>query len=166
MEFPQRKRTRLQGYDYSQEGAYFITLCTKDKACILGKICVGDGVLDVPQVQLTKFGHTTENRISEINRVYTHLQIIKYVVMPNHIHMIVLLNGYDGTSRTPSPTNAAIPQLISGFKRFVNRECGMNIFQRTYHDHIIRNEADYLRIWNYIDTNPATWEKDCFFAGE
>ncbi len=164
MELPKRKPNRLQNYDYSQNGAYFITVCTDDRAEILGQVFVGDGVLDVPQMQLTKFGQVIENRIAEINRVYTHLTIDKYVIMPNHIHMIVFLTGESGTSRTPSPTNETIPQLLSTFKRFVNRECGKNIFQRSYHDHIIRNEADYLRIWQYIHTNPATWETDCFYT--
>ena len=78
--------------------------------------------------------------------------------------MLVFLSEQDGTSGTPSPTNAVIPQLVSTFKRMINRKCGADIFQRSFHDHIIRNEEDYLRIWNYIDTNPVTWEKDCFFT--
>ncbi len=166
MEYPKRKPNRLTNYDYSHPGAYFITVCTNDRAKILGRVCVGDGVLDVPQMQLTKLGQVIENRIAEINRIYSHLTIDKYVIMPNHIHMIVFITGENGTSRTPSPTNKTIPRLLSTFKRFVNRECGMNIFQRSYHDHVIRNEADYLRIWNYIDTNPATWEQDCFYTEE
>ncbi len=166
MDFPQRKRTRLQNYDYSSPGAYFITVCTKNRDCCLSEISVGDGVLDVPQTQLTKWGKLAETRILEINEVYTHIRIDKYVIMPNHIHMLVFLSEQDGTSGTPSPTNAIIPQLVSSFKRMVNRECGANIFQRSYHDHIIRSKEDYLRIWNYIDTNPATWEKDCFFTEE
>ena len=166
MDFPQRKPTRLKGYDYSQQGAYFITVCTKNRVCSLCKVCVGDGVLDVPQIQLTRWGQAVETRIREINKIYSHIRIDKYVVMPNHIHMLVFLSERDGTSGTPSPTNAFIPQFVSTFKRMVNRECGMNIFQRSFHDHIIRNNEDYLRIWNYIDTNPATWEKDCFFTEE
>ncbi|MBR2879043.1 MAG: transposase [Oscillospiraceae bacterium] len=163
MDFPQRKRTRLKGYDYSQQGVYFITVCTKNRVCSLCKVCVGDGVLDVPQIQLTRWGQAVETRIREINKIYSHIRIDKYVVMPNHIHMLVFLSEHNGTSRTPSPTNASLPQLVSTFKRMVNRSCETNIFQRSFHDHIIRNNEDYLRIWNYIDTNPATWEKDCFY---
>ena len=162
MEFPQRKRQRLRDFDYSSPGVYFITQCIKDGADILGNVCVGDGVLDVPYVELSPIGKLIENQIAEINRVYEHISIDKYVIMPNHIHLIVFLTAQNGTSRTPSPTNQEIPKLMSTLKRFVNRSCGRDIFQRSYHDHIIRNEAAFLKIWQYIDTNPAEWELDCF----
>ena len=58
---------------------------------------------------------------------------------------------------------AALPNAISALKRLVNRESGANIWQRSYHDHVNRNENDYLEIWNYIDTNPARWREDCFY---
>ncbi|MDD6161159.1 MAG: hypothetical protein PUB51_08550, partial [Oscillospiraceae bacterium] len=87
----------------------------------------------------------------------------KYVIMPNHVHLIVRItvreNGAPGSSR---PTQM-IPRVITTLKRFSNRDTGMDLWQSTYHDHIIRNEADYLRIWNYIDTNPARWQEDRYF---
>ena len=88
----------------------------------------------------------------------------KYVIMPNHIHMILAIESSGGPSRAPAPTNAMIPRTVASLKRFCNREIGENIFQRSYHDHVIRDEADYRRIWHYIDTNPAKWEADCFFT--
>jgi REP element-mobilizing transposase RayT len=69
-----------------------------------------------------------------------------------------------GTSRTPSPTNAIIPALISTFKRFTSRQAGHRLWQRSYHDHIIRGEADYRKIWQYIDTNPQKWELDRYYC--
>ena len=63
----------------------------------------------------------------------------------------------------PSPTNAVIPHFVSTLKRFCNRDTGMQVFQRSYHDHVIRNEDDYLKIWQYIDNNPARWQEDCFY---
>jgi len=84
--------------------------------------------------------------------------------MPNHIHMILFgEDGFDGTSKAPSPTNAAIPHFVSTFKCFCHRQAGFTIFQRSYHDHVIRNDKDYLKIWEYIDSNPAKWEEDCFY---
>ena len=68
-----------------------------------------------------------------------------------------------GTSRAPSPTNALLPLAVSVLKRKVNREVGENIFQRSFYDHIVRNEQDYKEIWEYIDTNPARWASDEFF---
>ena len=83
------------------------------------------------------------------------------------IHLIIKIENRSrvGMSQAPYPTaNAIIPKFISLFKRYCNREIGYNIFQRSFHDHIIRGENDYLKIWNYIDTNPAKWEEDCFYT--
>ena len=70
----------------------------------------------------------------------------------------------DGMSRATSPTKAVVPRFVAALKRFSNKEIGENIFQRSYHDHIIRNEKDYLRIWEYIENNPKQWELDCFYV--
>ena len=82
--------------------------------------------------------------------------------------MILLVDnsGAGGTSRTPSPTNALIPHIISTLKRFCHRDVGEKFFQRSYHDYVIRGEEDYLKIWEYIDTNPARWKEDCFYREE
>ena len=170
MEQPTRKKNRLESYDYSQNGAYFITICTKDKKCILSSI-VGDGVLDVPLTHLSFCGGVVDRRIREMNRVYPHVQTVKYAVMPNHVHLLICIEGQGncggaGTSRTPSPTNGIIPAYISTFKRLCNREIGGNIWQRSYHDHIIRGRSDFEMIWSYIDTNPARWQQDCFYTEE
>ena len=168
MNLPKRKPTRLKGYDYSQNGAYFITICTHDKKCLLSEIIVGDGVLDVPQNILTEFGRIAEKHINQMSGFYDYIFVDKYVIMPNHIHLILSITELEkylenGTSRTPSPTNFSVSAFISTFKRFCNKEFGKNIWQRSYHDHIIRGERDYQKIWEYIDTNVVKWEKDCFY---
>lgn len=84
----------------------------------------------------------------------------KYVVMPNHIHMIVRLPDGDGAMRTSPPTR--LPAVVRHFKRRITQAVGVNIWQRSCHDHIIRNEEDCLRILEYIDTNPAGWREDCY----
>jgi len=95
------------------------------------------------------------------------IRVEKFAVMPNHIHLLLIVEmDQNGTSRAPSPTNALIPHFISTFKRFCNREIGENVFQRSYHDHVIRNQQDYLKIWEYIDNNPKQWELDCFYVKE
>lgn len=161
MDLPKRKPVRLKEYDYGTYGAYFITICTKDKKEILCEI-VGDGALDVPKIRLTHIGSIVEKYILSTNNI-NGLQVDKYVIMPNHIHLILVV-ATEGTSKAPSPTNAIIPHAVSTLKRFVNRDVGENIFQRSYHDHIIRNEQDYNEIWEYIDTNPVKWENDCFLS--
>ena len=160
--YPIRKPTRLKEWDYSQNGAYFLTICTKNKEKTLCDI-VGGGALDAPQQVLSDCGKTAEKYIISTNNI-PRVTVDKYVIMPNHIHMIVFLEGPNGPSRAPAPTNALIPHVVSTLKRFVNREIGAPVFQRSFHDHIIRSEKDYQRIWNYIDTNPAKWGDDCFFV--
>ena len=164
MELPKRKPTRLKEYDYLTPGAYFVTICVKDKKQVLSKIIVGDGVLDVPQNILLSHGKIAENYIEQMNEFYNHISVDKYVIMPNHIHFILKIDDTkNGTSRTPSPTNFEISKFVSTFKRFCNRDYGENIWQRSFHDHIIRDEKDYQKIWEYIDTNPFKWELDCFY---
>ena len=156
---PQRKKNRLEDFDYSTPGAYFITICTENRRNLLGQI-VGGGALDAPQIRLSAAGEIVEKYILSGNRA-ANVTVDKFVIMPNHIHMILIING--GPSKAPAPTNAAIPHFVSTFKRFVNREVGKNIFQRSYHDHVIRGDADYLQIWQYIDSNTAKWKEDCFY---
>ncbi len=163
MDLPIRKPNRLPNFDYSTPGAYFITICTKDKQCRLGRI-VGGGAFDAPQMKPNRIGVIVEKNILSGNLI-SGVSVDKYVIMPNHIHMILLVTSLyaDGTSRAPSPTNAVIPHFVSVFKRFCHRDIGEQIFQRSYHDHVIRGEKDYLKIWEYIENNPAKWEEDCFY---
>jgi len=160
-ELPTRKNIRLDGYDYSQAGYYFVTICVKDRHEMLGSV-VGDGVLDVPSTQLSEYGVIAENHINAISDHYKHIDIQKFIIMPTHIHMLIFVKDC-GTSGTPSPTNAVIPSLVSTLKRFVHKDCGFVLFQRSYHDHIIRNEDEYQQIWLYIDENPAKWPEDCYY---
>ena len=88
------------------------------------------------------------------------------MIMPNHIHVLLTVNMENGTPRAASPTKAIIPRFVAALKRLVNKEVGSNLFQRSYHDHIIRGEKDYLKIWEYIDNNPKQWELDCFYVKE
>ena len=166
---PERKRTRMKYFDYSRNGAYFITICTQDRKKILAdNMLVGDGVLDIPKMRLTEYGKIVEKNIKLIEKA-KGVYVDKYVVMPNHIHLIIAIRNdvvENGMSRTPSPTNAIIPHVISTFKRFCNKEIGKKIFQRSFHDHIIRNSDDYDKISRYIYENPLIWEKDCFYSEE
>lgn len=179
-EYSVRKEMRLKNYDYSGNGLYFITICTKDKIPYLYEIeSVGDGVLDVPQQKLKEYGIFVKDQINEINSVYEKIKILKYVIMPDHVHMIIFIFDEDkiinrasisetsrtpssGTSRTPSPTNQTIPLVISAFKRFVNRKTGFNIWQRSYYDHIIRNKKEFIEICRYIENNPLNWINNNF----
>jgi len=139
-------------------------MCAKNNLNIFGQI-VGGGVLDAPDVQLSEYGIIAEKYITAIRAHYEHIKIDKHVIMPNHIHMIISANISEG-QYISSPTNAIIPSLISSFKRLVNKECESSLFQRSYHDYIIRNLDDYLRIWKYIDENPHKWVEDRYYSRE
>lgn len=170
MELPKRKKIRLDGYDYSSNGAYFVTICVKDRHELLGEIIVGDDAYIVPNVKLSQYGMVVEKYIGGI------IGIDKYIIMPNHIHVIIVIDERksetmskpeNGTMWASSPTTRqSIPQLVRSFKILVTKEIGFSLWQRSFHDHIIRNEQEYLKIWEYIDTNPQRWEEDCFYEYE
>ena len=156
-----RKPTRLKDFDYSQNGYYFITICTYQKQKALGNI-VGEGF---PLPQLTQQGKIVEKYILSVNKKYPCVAVNKFVIMPNHIH-IILCVGNNGRGN-PSPT---ISNVVGWLKynatkqiNLIDGNTGNQIFQRSFHDHIIRGENDYLKIWNYIDTNPQKWQEDCFY---
>ena len=157
MKLPERKPNRIPEFDYSQNGAYFITICTKDRKPILGHI-VGGGALDAPLIVLTNVGEIAQKYILSSNRI-PGICVDKFVIMPDHIHLIIRVNETVsiGTWRAPSPTNTAIPHFVSTFKRFCHREVGAVIYQRSYYDHVIRNQKDYEEIWEYIENNPRKW---------
>lgn len=150
MDFLKRKQLRLNGYDYSQNGAYFVTVCTKDKRRILSKI-VGDGLCAVPKTELTNIGEFVEKSIQFINS-YPDICVDKYVVMPNHIHIIIsIYNEKYGKA------DIDIPEIIRRFKSYTTKLFGDELWQRSYHDHIIRGQQDYDETWQYIDENPLRW---------
>jgi len=156
----------LKDHDYSQAGYYFVTVCVKDGHEMLGRVVVGDDAHIVPPfVEHSKYGDAVHKCVRGINGSYCDVFVDKYVVMPNHIHMILVVrglvrNGDSGTMWASSPTAARVPNVIRSLKTLVAKECGFSFWQRSYHDHIIRNEDEYKRIWQYIDENPAKWAED------
>ena len=169
MDKPVRKIIRLDNYDYSKNGLYFITICTVQKNELLWATDVGDGAPDVPlccalavgKVYLSSFGKIIRDNIHRANSVYDDKKILQYVIMPNHIHFIPKIGtGVNGTSGAPSPTNEIVPLYVSMLKRFINKDIGFNIFQRSYYDRIIRNEKEYIAISAYIHNNPFKWDVD------
>ncbi len=159
MENKNRVHPRLKNYDYSAAGAYFVTVCSKDKAHIFGQVSVGRDDLGAPSTELTAIGKLVEKYILSVNEAYEDVSVDKYVVMPNHIHLLLTIcaHGAPGSSR---PT---VSQVITAIKRFTNKETGLKLWQSSFYDHIIRDENDYFTRWNYIDTNPAKWVDDEYY---
>ena len=190
-EFPTRKPTRLRNFDYNTVGAYFITICTENRQQILSRIVgagvldcpsdthdnlVGAGVPDCPRVELTKHGQIAEKHILQLSDFYDYLSIESYVIMPNHIHLLLFVRANskiskNGLSRTPAPTNIEranniVSQFVSTFKRFCNKEYGENIWQSRFYDHVIRDRKDYETRIKYIHENPMRWFYDELYVKE
>ncbi|MBE6982173.1 MAG: hypothetical protein E7437_07635 [Ruminococcaceae bacterium] len=144
---PSRKSPRLKGYDYKTPNYYFITVCAHNKVCYFGQ--PGD---------LNHLGEIAKQGLEQIPQHFPGVSLDKYIVMPNHIHAIIILNGRE----------ISLPTIIGQFKAFVSRKIHLHdpdikVWQSSFHDHVIRSEADYLRIWNYIDGNPFKWSEDCYY---
>ena len=149
MEFTERKVNRLSEYDYNTCGAYFVTICTKDRRKILSQV-VGDDAHIVPK----PYGIVVEKYIRNIP------QIDKYIIMPDHIHMIIRLDNGSMWASTPTdtkPQHNRVSNIVRSLKILVSKEIGESIFQRSYYDHVIRNQKDYDEIWQYIENNPQKW---------
>lgn len=157
---PRRRHPRLKDFDYSQNGAYFITICTKGHKHLLGTISVGRGALTPPCTSLTHAGETAEHYLLNIDTVYDDVCVEKYVVMPNHIHILLRIDGLGGM-KASRPT---IQTIVRSFKTMVTRAIGVSIWQTSFHEHIVRNEEDFLAIWKYIDENPLKWQEDKYYS--
>ena len=143
-----------------------MTICTSNRKCILSRI-VGAGALDGPNGELLPYGKIADKHLKEISAHYENLSVASYVIMPNHIHILLCIDGR-GPSRTPAPTlqNSAVSRFVSTFKRFCNREYGENIWQAHFYDHIIRDQADFDKHLQYIYENPFGWQKDELYTEE
>ncbi|MBQ3004446.1 MAG: transposase [Clostridia bacterium] len=156
---PERKNPRLQGFDYNTPGVYFITICTDKRKNFLSTI-VGDGS---PIPKLTAFGEITDKQIRKIPEKYKNVTVDNSVIMPNHIHLLLSVN-YNNGMGNPSPTiSSVIAWLKYQITKNINNEkntVGEKIFQRSFYDHIVRNQNDYDEIYNYISENPLRWKLD------
>lgn len=156
---PNRKNIRLKDYNYAQSGYYFITICTKDKKNLcwnLGASFAGAH----KELPLSSIGKIIDLEINKINTIYeTAVEINNYVVMPNHIHMIIIIYNRDGNdSQVPK-----IQRIIQQFKGSITKQVGFPLCQKSFYDHIIRSQIEYEKINEYIETNPLKWEEDKYY---
>ena len=160
---PQRKHPRLEHYDYSTAGAYYITICTHNRRYLLSHI-VGQG-LGPAKIQYTPYGKIANEQLLLLENRYPSLKIDQYVIMPNHIHVIFLLEAAGASSR---PT---ITDIICAYKSLTTRECKKThpidkLFQTSFYEHVIRGREDYNEIAEYIVNNPKQWELDKLYSEE
>ncbi|GAB6011474.1 transposase [Viscerimonas tarda] len=198
-EIHHRRAIRLQEYDYSQEGLYFVTICVQDKQCLFGEIVDGEMVLnDVGKIVYDEWMKTPIIR--------PEIELGEFVVMPNHFHAIIVITRRRGESHSPNndvdnvgayrirPITANIPDthiasntqnvhnpnqgvfdtplrspsntigsIVRGYKSAVSKQLGFSVWQRNYHEHIIRNNQSYQKIAGYIINNPTNWADDGFY---
>ena len=150
MEVPKRKGLRLSGYDYAQNGAYFVTICTKDRTPVFGHI-VGGGLRAAPRVELSAAGALVERSIRTIPEINPGVECDVFCIMPDHVHLMIVLTGRHG--------GRPLPEIVKRFKSYTDhlfRETsGTPLWQRGYYEHVIRNEGDFDAAADYILTNPT-----------
>ena len=167
-----RRSIRLKGYDYTRPGAYFVTLCAHERACLFGAIV--DGAM-----RLNGYGEVVREEWLRTAALHSHVELDAFVVMPNHMHGIIIITGDTVGARcivplpppqTESfgkPVPGSIPTLIRLFKAAATRRInhlrgtpGAPVWQRNYYEHIVRSEDGLRRIREYISTNPIRWDDD------
>ncbi len=167
MKLPKRKPTRLKNYDYSREGAYFITICSHNRKMLFSNI-VG-AIHELPENKLNSNGTIIDYYINNLENRFGII-VDKYVIMPNHIHMIIVIDERsirESTLQKRSIVSKAMGYLKMNASRDIHKNgYDGKIWQRSFHDHIIREERDYLKIWSYIEANPIKWREDCFYIAD
>lgn len=160
---PVRKNPRLKEYGYGA-GEYFVTICTQNRERSLCAITVGAGHAPpeevCPVVRLTELGKTVQQTIEETPQHYRNVQIIKYQIMPDHVHLLLRIvspeQGPGGAC--PAPTGKTkLSYVIASIKSQVSHTARRPVWQRSYYDHVIRSPADFEEIWQYIENNPLKW---------
>ena len=156
MEKRKRKVNRLRDYDYSTPNAYFVTICTEKRKNLFWPD-VG-AIIDRPQeVPLTQLGKIVRRSIESIPEHYPAVSVDHYVIMPNHIHLLLQIHTDSDGRSLIAPTISTVVRLMKGA---ASKEAGYAMWQKGFYDHVIRGDKDYLDAWQYIEWNPAKWAED------
>ena len=184
---PERTHARLKCYDYATPGVYFITICALDRKCVFSKIVTDEN--EQVANDYTEFGKIAERNLLALGQRFANLRVDKYVIMPNHIHVLFVLTDcaseaagavpgrnykllpalatnsppdYSLNASRPRPT---ISDIVCVFKSLTTKECRKicptaKLFQTSFYDHIVRTELDYADVVRYIENNPLAWQLD------
>jgi REP-associated tyrosine transposase len=170
---PDRRRRyiRLKDYDYAQAGAYFVTICTRDRECLFGEIAGSE-------MRLNEIGQIMADEWIRAPRIRPYVELDEWIIMPNHLHGIVVImaGGMVGATRRVAPTptdrptgpkSGSLGAIIGQFKSITTKRIntlrgapGASIWQRNYYEHIVRDDRDLARIREYIANNPLQWKTD------
>jgi len=158
--YPQRKHNRLDGYDYSLAGAYFVTICVHDRVCLFG--CIDSG-----QMQLSPFGTIVQEEWLRTGKMRPNVILDEFVVMPNHLHGVVMIDYPLLGHRQPGEAKQCLDRIVAGFKaacvRRINEARGYKaipVWQKSFHDEIIRNEQHMVNVRQYVVDNVEQWAFD------
>ncbi|MEE1061510.1 MAG: transposase [Ruminococcus sp.] len=162
---PNRKHPRLDNFDYSSDGAYFITICTQNKKCLLSRIVEQEPTL--VEVEYTEYGKVAKKQLLLLEQRYPFVQVAQYVIMPNHIHIILVIEN----TAPKENFRTTVSDIICAYKSLTTRECKKispveKVFQTSFYEHIIRGKEDYEEIVKYIYENPLRWKFDKMYSEE
>ena len=167
-----RRNLRLSGYDYRQNGAYFVTICAHQQSCLFGAVKNGE-------MNLNAWGRIAQDEWQRTERVRPNVQLDAFVIMPNHMHGILLImddapesaNSALSMSRVGGNAPGSLGQIIGHFKSIVTKRIRksvssttVQVWQRNYYEHVIRTESDMQRVREYIIANPARWRDDDYYV--
>ncbi len=152
-ELPKRKKIRLENYDYSSAGAYFVTVCTRNRKKLFWKdnTNVREDSIRPKEVILSASGEIVDNAINQISDHYENIVVDKYCIMSDHIHLIVFIMSDENGRIISAPT---LQTVVGQMKRYVSKELGFSVWQKSFVDRVIRNARGYRKVWEYIDNNP------------
>lgn len=164
-----RRSIRRPGHDYARVGKYFVTICAHERACLFGDIASG-------QLTLNEYGRIVEEEWLRTAIIRAKIILDEYIVMPNHVHGIIVLQESTTPARSAGsvviagPRPGSLGAIVGGFKaaacsriNLLRGTPGFPAWQRDFHDHIIRNDDEYRRIVAYIRNNPLRWAEDSLF---
>ncbi len=145
MELPKRKRIRLEGFNYASCGGYFVTMCLAGRRPLLWE--EGQGNPEAPP-ELSRIGKIVEQEIKRWNGLFKQVRIDPYQIMADHVHLVIFI---EESGQAPPPS---LSRMVQQFKGAVTKRVGRSIWQKSFYDHVIRNDESYLGVWRYIDENP------------
>ena len=158
---PKRKQLRLREYNYSRPGYYFVTICTavRNQNILCTIDSVGAAALGgPPHVALTPAGQAVRELIDHMDHVYSNVTVNTFVIMPDHVHLILALSTPEGGSPRAATPTASIPQVVNALKGLAVKQTGIRpLWQRGYYDHVIRSDHDLQETREYIGNNPLKW---------
>ncbi len=161
-DFPKRKRNRLEHYDYSSFGVYFLTICTAERRNYFWEN-VGATSGRPEDVVLSSYGKIVDETINHIPKIYPAICVDQYVIMPDHIHLLVRILSDEYGRPMVAPT---MSRLVQQMKGYATKQIGESIWQKLFFDHIIRNREDYEEHLRYIHENPMRWQFDELYSQE